>query len=93
MVATNAYGKPVSELTETVKQTVSALATLAAGLAGGLTGNSTADAVAGAQTGKTETVYRNVGTPLLFREGMPILHIVFGNLMIFLTLNMMFCLE
>lgn len=58
MVATNAYGKPVSELTETEKQTVSALATLAAGLAGGLTGNSTADAVAGAQTGKT-TVENN----------------------------------
>ncbi|WP_336984957.1 hemagglutinin repeat-containing protein [Cedecea sp. USHLN005] len=58
MVATNAYGKPVSELSETEKQTVSALATLAAGLAGGLTGNSTADAVAGAQTGKT-TVENN----------------------------------
>ncbi len=53
LIALNAYGKPVSELSETEKQTVSALATLAAGLAGGLAGNSTADAVAGAQTGKT----------------------------------------
>ncbi|WP_186368569.1 VENN motif pre-toxin domain-containing protein, partial [Yersinia bercovieri] len=53
MIAINAYGKPVSELSETEKQTVSALATLAAGLAGGLIGDSTADTVAGAQTGKT----------------------------------------
>lgn len=58
MIALNAYGKPVSELSETEKQTVSALATLAAGLAGGLTGDSTADAVAGAQAGKT-TVENN----------------------------------
>ncbi|MFS7193173.1 hemagglutinin repeat-containing protein [Serratia proteamaculans] len=53
MIATEAYGKPVSELSETEKQTVSALATLAAGLAGGLIGDSSADAIAGAQTGKT----------------------------------------
>jgi filamentous hemagglutinin len=53
MIAVNAYGKPVSELSESEKQTVSALATLAAGLAGGLIGDSTADVVAGAQTGKT----------------------------------------
>ncbi|MDA5550386.1 VENN motif pre-toxin domain-containing protein, partial [Yersinia massiliensis] len=53
MIALNAYGKPVSELSETEKQKVSALATLAAGLAGGLIGDSTADTVAGAQTGKT----------------------------------------
>ncbi|MGY3014234.1 adhesin HecA-like repeat protein [Ewingella americana] len=52
MIAANTYGKPVSELSETEKQTVSALATLAAGLAGGLTGDSSADAVAGAQAGK-----------------------------------------
>ncbi|WP_206612505.1 VENN motif pre-toxin domain-containing protein, partial [[Pantoea] beijingensis] len=52
MIAVNAYGKPVSELSETEKQTVSALATLAAGLAGGLTGGSSADAVAGAQAVK-----------------------------------------
>ena len=58
MIAVNAYGKPVSELSETEKQTVSALATLAAGLAGGLAGGSTADAAAGAQTGKT-TVENN----------------------------------
>ena len=58
MIAVNAYGKPVSELSETEKQTVSALATLAAGLAGGLAGGSTADAVAGAQAGKT-TVENN----------------------------------
>ncbi|WP_374757566.1 RNase A-like domain-containing protein [Yersinia canariae] len=50
MIALNAYGKPVSELSESEKQTVSALATLAAGLAGGLIGDST---VAGAKTGKT----------------------------------------
>ncbi|QUY47611.1 VENN motif pre-toxin domain-containing protein [Serratia plymuthica] len=49
MIATKAYGKPVSELSETEKQTVSALA----GLAGGLIGDSIADAVAGAQTGET----------------------------------------
>ncbi len=59
MIALNAYGKPVSELSETEKQTVSALATLAAGLAGGLTGNSTADTVAAAQAGKT-TVENNL---------------------------------
>jgi filamentous hemagglutinin len=53
MIATEAYGKPVSELSETEKQTVSALATLAAGLAGGLIGDSSADVIAGAQTGKT----------------------------------------
>jgi filamentous hemagglutinin len=53
MIAVNAYGKPVSELSETEKQTVSALATLAAGLAGGLIGNSTGDVIAGAQTGQT----------------------------------------
>jgi filamentous hemagglutinin len=53
MIAVNAYGKPVSELSESEKQTVSALATLAAGLAGGLIGDSTADVAAGAQTGKT----------------------------------------
>ena len=53
IVAVNAYGKPVSELSETEKQTVSALATLAAGLAGGLAGDGTADALAGAQAGKT----------------------------------------
>jgi filamentous hemagglutinin len=58
MIAVNAYGKPVSELSETEKQTVSALATLAAGLAGGLAGGSTADAAAGAQAGKT-TVENN----------------------------------
>jgi len=58
MIAVNAYGKPVSELSETEKQTVSALTTLAAGLAGGLAGGGTADAVAGAQAGKT-TVENN----------------------------------
>ncbi|WP_039054804.1 hemagglutinin repeat-containing protein [Enterobacter sp. Bisph1] len=58
MVAVNAYGKTVSELNETEKQTVSALATLAAGLAGGLAGGSTADGFTAAQTGKT-TVENN----------------------------------
>jgi filamentous hemagglutinin len=35
IIATQMYGKTVSELDETQKQTVSTLATLAAGLAGG----------------------------------------------------------
>ncbi len=52
-IALNAYGKKVSELDESEKQTISALATLASGLAGGLAGDSGADAVAGAQAGKT----------------------------------------
>ncbi|WP_373454716.1 hemagglutinin repeat-containing protein [Escherichia albertii] len=58
MIATQMYGKPVSELSETEKQTVSTLATVAAGLAGGLVGDSGASAVAGAQPGKT-TVENN----------------------------------
>ncbi|MGJ7678627.1 hemagglutinin repeat-containing protein [Escherichia coli] len=40
MIATQMYGKPVSELSEIEKQTVSTLATVAAGLAGGLVGDS-----------------------------------------------------
>ncbi|HHZ3524748.1 TPA: VENN motif pre-toxin domain-containing protein, partial [Escherichia coli] len=39
MIATQMYGKSVSELSETEKQTLSTLATVAAGLAGGLVGN------------------------------------------------------
>uniref|UniRef100_UPI000A81C294 hemagglutinin repeat-containing protein n=1 Tax=Escherichia coli TaxID=562 RepID=UPI000A81C294 len=58
MIATQMYGKPVSELSETEKQTVSTLATVAAGLAGGLVGDSGGAAVAGAQSGKT-TVENN----------------------------------
>ncbi|HGH5398739.1 TPA: hemagglutinin repeat-containing protein, partial [Raoultella planticola] len=58
IIATQMYGKTVSELDETQKQTVSTLATLAAGLAGGLTGGSTADTVTAAQAGKT-TVENN----------------------------------
>ncbi|TCQ72543.1 filamentous hemagglutinin [Raoultella ornithinolytica] len=58
IIATQMYGKPVSELDETQKQTVSTLATLAAGLAGGLAGDSSASAVSGAQAGKT-TVENN----------------------------------
>lgn len=58
MIATQMYDKPVSELSETEKQTVSTLATVAAGLAGGLVGESGASAVAGAQSGKT-TVENN----------------------------------
>ncbi|EPD6010172.1 hemagglutinin repeat-containing protein, partial [Escherichia coli] len=53
IIATQMYGKPVNELSETEKQTVSTLATVAAGLAGGLVGDSGASAVAGAQSGKT----------------------------------------
>ncbi|MCD3611775.1 hemagglutinin repeat-containing protein, partial [Escherichia coli] len=58
MIATQMYGQPVSELSETEKQTVSTLATVAADLAGGLVGDSGASAVAGAQSGKT-TVENN----------------------------------
>ncbi|HAM2817551.1 TPA: filamentous hemagglutinin, partial [Escherichia coli] len=58
MIATQMYGKAVSELSETEKQTVSTLATVAAGLAGGLVGDSGGAAVAGAQSGKT-TVENN----------------------------------
>ncbi|EFC4577032.1 filamentous hemagglutinin, partial [Escherichia coli] len=50
MIATQMYGKPVSELSEAEKQTVSTLATVAAGLAGGLVGDSGASAVAGVQS-------------------------------------------
>lgn len=57
-LALEMYGKDVTALSESEKQTISALATLAAGIAGGLTGDSTASAVAGAQTGKT-TVENN----------------------------------
>ncbi|MEE7012980.1 hemagglutinin repeat-containing protein [Escherichia coli O146:H21] len=65
MIATQMYGKPVSELSEAEKQTVSTLATVAAGLAGGLVGDSGASAVAGAQSGKT-TVENNA---LSFGDG------------------------
>ncbi|EFO2591172.1 filamentous hemagglutinin, partial [Escherichia coli] len=58
MIATQMYGKPVSELSEAEKQTVSTLATVAAGLAGDLVGDSGGAAVAGAQSGKT-TVENN----------------------------------
>ncbi|ELI7384665.1 hemagglutinin repeat-containing protein [Escherichia coli] len=69
MIATQMYGKPVSELSEAEKQTVSTLATVAAGLAGGLVGDSGASAVAGAQSGKT-TVENNLlgGSELLQTE-------------------------
>ncbi|EFJ5374689.1 VENN motif pre-toxin domain-containing protein [Escherichia coli] len=65
MIATQMYGKSVSELSETEKQTLSTLATVAAGLAGGLVGDSGASAVAGAQSGKT-TVENNA---LSFGDG------------------------
>ncbi|QCR10095.1 hypothetical protein EH207_17265 [Brenneria rubrifaciens] len=58
MIATEAYGKKVGELSEDEKQTISALATLASGLAGGLAGDSSASVLAGAQSGKT-TVENN----------------------------------
>ncbi|MED0556501.1 VENN motif pre-toxin domain-containing protein [Escherichia coli] len=38
MIATQMYGKPVSELSETEKQTVSTMATVATGLTGGVAG-------------------------------------------------------
>ncbi|EPB2070467.1 hemagglutinin repeat-containing protein, partial [Escherichia coli] len=65
IIATQMYGKPVNELSETEKQTLSTLATVAAGLAGGLVGDSGASAVAGAQSGKT-TVENNA---LSFGDG------------------------
>ncbi|HBC3162630.1 TPA: VENN motif pre-toxin domain-containing protein, partial [Escherichia coli O146] len=63
MIATQMYGKPVSELSETEKQTVSTLATVAAGLAGGLVGDSGASAVAGAQSGKTTVENNSLSLP------------------------------
>ncbi|KFB96932.1 hemolysin, partial [Trabulsiella guamensis ATCC 49490] len=53
MIALEVYNKPLSELSETEKQTISALATIASGIAGGLAGDSTSSALAGAQSGKT----------------------------------------
>ncbi|WP_218070260.1 polymorphic toxin type 25 domain-containing protein, partial [Escherichia coli] len=64
IIATQMYGKPVNELSETEKQTLSTLATVAAGLAGGLVGDSGASAVAGAQSGKT-TVENNALSELV----------------------------
>ncbi len=60
IIATQMYGKTVSELDETQKQTVSTLATLAAGLAGGLAGDSSASAIFGAQAGKTTVENNNL---------------------------------
>ncbi|MFT2108870.1 VENN motif pre-toxin domain-containing protein [Enterobacter nematophilus] len=57
------YGKDVTALSESEKQTISALATLAAGIAGGLTGDSTASAVAGAQAGKTTVENNSLSLP------------------------------
>ncbi|MDF7680589.1 hemagglutinin repeat-containing protein [Enterobacteriaceae bacterium ESL0689] len=61
ILAMQMYGKPVSELSETDKQTISAMATLAAGIAGGIAGDSTAAAVVGAQAGKTTVENNNLG--------------------------------
>ncbi|MEI9484274.1 VENN motif pre-toxin domain-containing protein, partial [Enterobacter cancerogenus] len=52
-IALKMYGKDVTALSESEKQTISALATLAAGIAGGVAGDGTASAIAGAQAGKT----------------------------------------
>ncbi|NBC81416.1 filamentous hemagglutinin, partial [Enterobacter asburiae] len=52
-IALEMYGKDVTALSESEKQTISALATLAAGIAGGVAGDGTASAIAGAQSGKT----------------------------------------
>ncbi|KFC05622.1 putative heme utilization/adhesion exoprotein, partial [Trabulsiella guamensis ATCC 49490] len=59
MIALEMYNKPLSELSETEKQTISALATIASGIAGGLAGDSSSSALAGAQSGKT-TVENNL---------------------------------
>ncbi|EMM6516278.1 hemagglutinin repeat-containing protein [Enterobacter ludwigii] len=69
MIAQEMYGKPVSELSETEKQTISALATIASGIAGGIAGDSTSSALAGAQSGKT-TVENNNFNPGSFGKGM-----------------------
>lgn len=66
MIATEMYNKPVSELSETEKQTVSTLATVAAGLAGGLVGDSGASAVAGAQSGKTTVENNTLGKDKIY---------------------------
>ncbi|MEI9484269.1 VENN motif pre-toxin domain-containing protein [Enterobacter cancerogenus] len=52
-IALEMYGKDVTALSESEKQTISALATLAAGIAGGVAGDGTASAIDGAQAGKT----------------------------------------
>ncbi|MFJ5855588.1 hemagglutinin repeat-containing protein [Enterobacter cancerogenus] len=52
-IALEMYGKDVTALSESEKQTISALATLAAGIAGSVAGDGTASAIAGAQAGKT----------------------------------------
>ncbi|WP_244319973.1 VENN motif pre-toxin domain-containing protein [Enterobacter cancerogenus] len=52
-IALEMYGKDVTALSESEKQTISALATLAAGIAGGVAGDGTASAIAGAQAGKS----------------------------------------
>ena len=70
MIATQMYGKPVSELSETEKQTVSTLATVAAGLAGGLVGDSGASAVAGAQSGKTTVENNTLGDGFKLPKGL-----------------------
>ncbi|WP_239793896.1 VENN motif pre-toxin domain-containing protein [Brenneria goodwinii] len=69
MIATEAYGKKVGELSEEEKQTISALATLASGLAGGLVGDSSASALAGAQSGKT-TIDNNFFSPDSMPQGL-----------------------
>ncbi|HHY6312649.1 TPA: VENN motif pre-toxin domain-containing protein, partial [Salmonella enterica] len=66
MIATEMYNKPVSELSETEKQTVSTLATVAAGLAGGLVGESGASAITGAQSGRTTVENNSLGKDKIF---------------------------
>ena len=69
MIALEMYGRPVSELSETEKQTISSLATIASGIAGGVAGDSTASALDGAQAGKT-TVENNALSPNDFGMGL-----------------------
>ncbi|EGX3500156.1 filamentous hemagglutinin N-terminal domain-containing protein [Salmonella enterica] len=70
MIATQMYGKPVSELSEAEKQTVSTLATVAAGLAGGLVGDSGTSAVAGAQAGKATVENNTLGDGFKLPKGL-----------------------
>ncbi|MCT4716620.1 VENN motif pre-toxin domain-containing protein [Enterobacteriaceae bacterium H18W14] len=68
MIALDMYDRPLSELSETEKQTISTLATIAAGIAGGLAGDSTSSALAGAQGGKTTVENNNLASVLAAAE-------------------------
>ena len=65
-IKTALYGDtPVSQLSESQKQTLVALGTAAAGLAGGLAGDNSANAMVGAQAGQNEISNNMVGIGLV----------------------------